>query len=190
MAQPQAARPSEGLFTPPRRIDAIADLFANVWQLGYVTTDLDRAIEFMSERFGLEHCLKLPSAGATFLVGDEPAAWEAHFAMGSRGGLIIELIEPVAGEVGFYTRLLPRDGSFAVRFHHIATFIETGDEAWEQMRSLLHVSGLRFDYTVLIPNRVRAGYVDLTAELGHYVEICQLQAEDTDFFSGLAADSA
>jgi hypothetical protein len=190
MAPSQAVRPSEGLFAPPRRIEAIADLLANVWQLGYVTTDLDRAVDFMAERFGLEHFLKLPSAGATFLVGDQPAAWEARFAMGARGGLIVELIEPVAGEVDFYTRLLPTDGSFAVRFHHVATFIEPGDEEWERMRSLLHASGLRFDYTVLIPDRVRAGYVDMTGELGHYVEICQLQREDTDFFSGLAADSS
>ena len=190
MAQPQAVRPSEGLFAPPRRMETVADLFANVWQLGYVTTDLDRAIEFMSERFGLEHCVKLPTGGASFLVGDQPAEWDARFAMGSRGGLIIELIEPVGGEVGFYTRLLPADGSFAVRFHHIATFMETGDQAWEQMHALLHEAGLRFDYTVLIPDRVRAGYVDMTAELGHYVEICQLQTEDTDFFAGLATDSA
>lgn len=190
MAQSQAARPSEGLFAPPRRMEAIADLFANVWQLGYVTTDLDRAVEFMSARFGLEHCVRLPSGGATFLVGDEPAEWEARFAMGSRGGLIVELIEPVAGEVEFYTRLLPSDGSFAVRFHHIATFMETGDEAWEHVRSLLQAAGLRFDYTVLIPNRVRAGYVDMTAELGHYVEICQLQPEDTEFFGSLVVDSA
>jgi hypothetical protein len=43
---------------------------------------------------------------------------------------------------------------------------------------------------VLIPDRVRAGYVDTTAELGHFMEICQLQTADTDFFSALAADSA
>jgi catechol 2,3-dioxygenase-like lactoylglutathione lyase family enzyme len=186
----QSARPSEGLFTPPRRMESIADLFANVWQLGYVTTDLDRAVDFMAGSFGLEHVLRLPTGGATFLVGEDPAPWEARFAMGSRGGLIVELIEPVAGEVDFYTRLLPSDGSFAIRFHHFATFMETGDVAWEEMRSLLHDAGLRFDYTVLIPDRVRAGYVDMTAELGHYVEICQLQREDTDFFSGLVADSA
>jgi hypothetical protein len=43
---------------------------------------------------------------------------------------------------------------------------------------------------VLIPNRVRAGYVDTTAELGHWLEICQLQPEDIEFFSALVADSA
>jgi hypothetical protein len=171
-------------------MESIADLFANVWQFGYVTTDLDRAIEVMAERFGLDHVVRLPSAGATFLVGEDPAPWEARFGMGSRGGLIVELIEPVAGAVDFYTRLLPSDGSFAIRFHHFATFMETGDEGWEDMRSLLHDAGLRFDYTVLIPDRVRAGYVDMTAQLGHYVEICQLQGEDIDFFSGLVTESA
>lgn len=190
MTGSQAIRPAEGLFAPPRRIDALADLLANVWQFGYVTTDLDRAVEFMSERFGLEHCLKLPAGGATFLVGDEPAEWDAKFAMGARGGKIIELIEPVAGQIDFYTRVLPPDGSFAVRLHHIATFVEAGEDEWARVGGLLTASGLKVDYTVLIPNRVRAGYVDTTAELGHWLEICQLQREDIEFFSGLVSDSA
>ena len=183
-------RPAEGLFAPPRRIDALADLLANVWQFGYVTTDLDRAVAFMSDRFGLDHCMKLPAGGATFLVGDEPAEWDAKFAMGARGGKIVELIEPVSGHVEFYSRLLPGDGSFAVRLHHIATFIDTGDEEWDRVGRLLAESGLKIDYTVLIPNRVRAGYVDTTAELGHWLEICQLQREDIEFFSALVSDSA
>jgi hypothetical protein len=190
MTETQAVRPAEGLFAAPRRVEAIADLFANVWQFGYVTTDLDRGIELMRERFGLEHCLKLPTDTATFLVGDEPAEFEARFAMGSRGGLIIELIEPVAGEVDFYRRFLPADGSFAVRLHHLATFVESGDDEWERIRALLAASGLGFDYTMLIPDRVRAGYVDTSAELGHLLEICQLQREDVEFFSGLTSDSA
>src|SRR6202012_2790580 len=144
-----APRPPDGLFTAPRRVDALADLLANVWQFGYVTNDLDRAIEFMSERFGLEHCLKLPAGGATFLVGEEPAEWEAKFAMGARGGKIVELIEPVAGHIEVYTRLLPQDGSFAVRLHHIATFIENGDDEWDRLRELLAASGLKVDYTLL-----------------------------------------
>ena len=179
-----------GLFADPRRVEEIADLLANVWQLGYVTTDLDRAMEVMAEQFGLRHCVKLPSAGATFLAGEQPAEWEARFAMGARGGLIVELIEPLAGEVEFYRRFLPDDGSFAVRFHHFATFIPAGDEEWERVRAILARAQLRFDYTVLIPDRVRAGYVDTSAQLGHLIEVCQLQREDIDFFEGLAAQSA
>jgi hypothetical protein len=190
MAETHMVRPAEGLFAPPRRVDAIADLFANVWQLGYVTTDLERAMELMAGRFGLEHCVKLPTGGGTFLVGDQPAEYEARFAMGARGGLILELIEPVAGEVDFYRRFLPADGAFAVRFHHVATFIPVGDEEWERVRGRLGASGLGFDYTLVIPDRVRAGYVDTSAELGHWLEVCQLQRQDIDFFSALTSDSA
>ncbi len=190
MSDGHAMRPAEGLFAPPRRVDALADLLANVWQFGYVTTDLDRAMQFMSERFGLEHCLPLPSDTATFLAGDEPVAWEVKVAMGSRGGHIVELIEPVAGCIDFYTRVLPRDGSFAVRLHHLATFIEGGEDEWARLRGLLAASGLKVDYTVLIPDRVRAGYVNTTTALGHWLEICQLQREDIEFFSALVADSA
>ena len=38
------------------------------------------------------------------------------------------------------------------------------------LTELLAASGLKVDYTVLIPERVRAGYVDTTAELGHFLE--------------------
>jgi hypothetical protein len=190
MALSSVARPAEGLFATPRPVTALADLFANVWQLGYVTTDLERAIEELSTRFDLDHCLHLPSAGATFTAGDEVVPWEAKFAMGARGGLIIELIEPVDGEVGFYRDALPTDGSFAIRLHHLGTFMDSGDRQWDLVRGLLADAGLRFDYTMTIPDRVRAGYIDTRAELGHFLEVCQLERDDTDFFDALVADSA
>jgi hypothetical protein len=183
-------RPPDGLFTAPRRIESIADLFANVWQYGYVTTDLDRAMDVLAERYGLQHCVKVTTDGSSFMVGDQPAEWEARFAMGARGGPIVEVIEPVAGAVDFYRRFLPTDGSFAVRFHHLATFVDTGDEEWERIRAILRAGDHDFDYTMVIPGRVRAGYIDTSAELGHLLEVCQLQHDDVTFFSSLTADSA
>jgi hypothetical protein len=185
-----SVRPASGLFAEPRPVRALGDLFANVWQIAYVTRDLDRGMEILSDRFGVEHCAEVPTAGATFLRGDEPAEWEARIAMGARGGLIVELIEPVAGEVDFYRRFLPEDGSADLRLHHLATFVSLGDEVWGSLTELLAASGLRVDYTVLIPDRVRAGYVDTTAELGHFLEVCQLQEADTEFFSALVEQSA
>jgi hypothetical protein len=185
-----SVRPAEGLFAEPRQVEELGDLFANVWQLGYVTTDLDRASELLRERFGVEQIVEVPTDGATFLRGNEAADWEVRIAMCARGGLILEAIEPVGGEVDFYGRFLPDDGSFALRLHHLATFVSLGDEAWSSVEALLARSGLRFDYTVLIPDRVRAGYVDTSAELGHFMEICQLQSADIEFFSGLVEQSA
>ena len=178
------------LFSNPRPVNALADLLANVWQFGYVTTDLDPATEFMADRFGLTDCRRLPSDTATFLAGDQAVPWEVKVAMGARGGLIVELIEPVAGEIDFYTEVLPDSSEFAVRMHHVATYTATGDEEWARIEALLARSGLKVDYTVLIPGRVRAGYVDNRAELGHWLEICQLQREDIEFFSALVAASA
>ena len=43
---------------------------------------------------------------------------------------------------------------------------------------------------MIIPGRVRAGYIDTRAELGHFLELCQLDTGDLDFFSSLIADSA
>ncbi len=60
----------------------------------------------------------------------------------------------------------------------------------ERIKTILGNSDLQFDYTVLIPDRVSAGYVDTSAELGHWLEICQLQREDIDFFTALIDDSA
>jgi hypothetical protein len=187
MTQP---RPAEGLFTAPRHVETIADLFANVWQYGYVTTDLDRAMDTLGQRYGLEHCVKVTTEGSSFAVGDRPAEWEARFAMGARGGTIVEVIEPVSGAVDFYRRFLPADGSFAIRFHHLATFVDTGDAEWERIRTILRAADHDFDYTMIIPGRVRAGYVDTSAELGHLLEVCQLQREDLDFFGSLMSDSA
>jgi hypothetical protein len=181
---------SDSLFADPRPVNALADLLANVWQFGYVTTDLDRATGFLAERFGLTDCRRLPSDTATFLAGDQAVPWEVKVAMGARGGLIVELIEPVAGEIGFYTDVLPDGGEFAVRLHHVATYTATGDDEWARIEALLAESNLKVDYTVLIPGRVRAGYVDTRAELGHWFEICQLQREDIEFFSALVAESA
>jgi hypothetical protein len=42
----------------------------------------------------------------------------------------------------------------------------------------------------LIPGRVRAGYIDTRAELGHFLEVCQLERDDLEFFTALTTDSA
>jgi hypothetical protein len=185
-----APRPADGLFNAPRHVETLADVLANVWQFGYVTTDLDRAMDMLADRYGLERCIKVTTEGSSFSVGEQPAEWEARFAMGARGGPIIEVIEPVSGAVDFYRRFLPSDGSFAVRFHHVAAFVPTGEPEWERLEQLLAADGRQFDYTMVIPGRVRAGYVDTSAELGHLLEICQLESDDLDFFSALARDSA
>jgi Glyoxalase/Bleomycin resistance protein/Dioxygenase superfamily len=187
-------RPASDLFSEPRPINALGDLFANIWQVCYVTPDLDRGMAELRDVFGIENSTEVPTEGATFLKGDleggEPAQWDVRVAMGARGGLIVELIEPIAGEVEFYRRALPTDGDSVLGFHHLAMLVPLGDEAWNSLTELLAARGLGVQYTIVIPERARLAYVDTTALLGHYIELCQLQPADTEFFSGLIAGSA
>ncbi|HVW16678.1 MAG TPA: VOC family protein [Solirubrobacteraceae bacterium] len=182
---------TSALLTDPRPIETIGDAFANVWQLGYVTNDLERGLELLAERFGVTHALEAPTDG--FVVrnaDDEVVPWQTRIAMAAKGGLILELIEPLGGEVGYYTDALPADGSFAVAFHHVAVTVAPGDEQWSRLRDVVDAAGLRFDTWATMAGRVRLAYVDMRAELGHWLEFCQLEREDVEFFSGLIADSA
>lgn len=182
-----AARPASGLFSDPREVNVLGDLFANIWQVAYVTDDLDRAMETAKERFGVEQIIEVPTGGE-FYRGDERVDWNTRIAMGARGGLIFELIQPVSGEIEFYNRFLPKSGGLG--FHHFAAFVPVGDEAWDSLKGVLAEQGLGIDYTLIIPNRVRAGYIDATADLGHFLEVCQLQDDDIATFSGLVEGSA
>jgi len=170
------------LFDDARPVRALGDLLSNIWQVCYVTPDLDAGMALLRDRYGIEST-EVPTAGATFLAGEEPAPWDVRVSMGARRGPIVELIEPVAGEVDFYRRALRDDGELG--FHHVATYVPLGDESWSAIGDLLAGEGLGFEYTVLIPDRVRAGYVDTTKQLGHYLEVCQLQPADTEFFDSL-----
>ena len=181
-----AARPASGLFSEPREVKVIGDLFANIWQVAYVTDDLDRAMDTAKERFGVEQMIEVPTGGE-FYRGDEQVEWNTRIAMGARGGLIFELIQPVSGEIEFYTRFLKPGG---LAFHHFAAFVPVGDEGWDSLKAVLAKQGLGIDYTLIIPDRVRAGYIDTTADLGHFLEVCQLQPDDIDTFSGIVEGSA
>jgi hypothetical protein len=183
------ARLSSELFADPRPIEALGDLYANVWQVCYVTADLDRGMEELRDLLGVENSTEVPTEGASFLKDGEQLQWDVRVAMGARGGLIVELIEPVAGEVEFYRQALPDDGG-ALGFHHLAMLVPLGDEAWSSVEELVGRNGMSFAYTILIPDRARLAYVDARAQLGHWIEVCQLQKADTDFFSGLIAESA
>jgi hypothetical protein len=185
------AAPVAELFQSPREIEELGDLYANIWQACYVTADLGRGMELLGEQLGVTNFTEVPTASAEFFKGeDEPAEWETRVAMGGRpGGPIIELIEPIAGEVEFYRRFLPDDSSTGLRFHHLAVLLPLGDESWESTKKLVESHGLPHEYTILIPDRARLAYIDTTALLGHYLELCQLQPADTEFFSTLRGGS-
>ncbi len=148
----------------------------------HVTPDLNRGMGELRELFGIENSTEVPVEGATFMKGGELVEWQPRVAMGARGGMIIELssrsparsISTGASSPAMRRARLPspRDAGPARR-----RAVGRGREAPRRARAVIRVHDPD-------PDRARLAYVDTTAQLGHYLELCQLEKADTDFFRG------
>ena len=90
------------------------------YQNAYVAHDLDRAMELISGRHGVDRFLTFDADMALKTPGGEKPA---HFrvALGWAGPLQIELIQPVSGHVEAYAAYLPADRADpSPRLHHVA----------------------------------------------------------------------
>jgi len=136
-----------------------------VQQIGYATTDVDEAVRRYGERYGVTRFLRLPNTTTTISPG---RAATLNIAMAFVNGTMIELIEPAGGADGIYRDVLPANG-FAVRHHHLGYAMFT-DEEWNAAQQEI----VRQNFSVVLsgeaPGVMRYQYIDLRADLGHYVE--------------------
>ncbi|MFE5027477.1 VOC family protein [Streptomyces sp. NPDC056656] len=170
----------------------LSDLFRNVMQLGYVTEDIDAATAYLESTLGTVRCLKHyksslgggSSSGSSFVVVDGTPAdeWVIDVALVNAGATNLEIIRPVSGAVDLYRNAV-RPGQPAT-LHHIGVRIDDFDEA----SALVEAAGKQWaQYGV--SGDIRFGYLDLTAELGHFVEVMELGPQSSQMFAGLAAAS-
>jgi len=140
-------------------------------QNAYVTHDLDKAMEMLGNRYGIEKFDRFdPDMTVRTLKGVEPLS--CRVASYWAGGLNLEIIQPVAGCVEHYCSQLPADKNDATpRFHHIS--LRRDDEA--EMRKEIAELGLplAFEGPVSIASAIPSLvfiYLDGRETLGHYVE--------------------
>jgi len=140
-------------------------------QNAYVTHNLDKAMEIISDRFGVEKFDRFdPEMTVKTLEGEKPLA--TRVASYWAGGLNIEIIEPTGGYVDHYVNMLPQDRSDAIpRFHHIS--LRRDDEA--AMRKEIEQLGLplAFEGPMSIKDAIPSlvfVYLDGRQTLGHYIE--------------------
>ncbi|MGE3691471.1 MAG: VOC family protein [Novosphingobium sp.] len=151
-------------------------------QNAYVTHDLDKAMEIVGNRFGIEKFDRFdPDMTILTPKGIQPMA--NRVASYWAGGLNIEIIQPVSGYVDDYVAMLPADKTDAVpRFHHIS--LRRDDEA--QMRDEIARLGLplAFEGPVSIKDAIPSLvfiYLDGRESLGHYVEFTWKSLEAWEF---------
>jgi hypothetical protein len=151
-------------------------------QNAYVTHDLDRAMERVGNRFGVEKFDRFdPEMVVKTTSGEQPLV--TRVASFWAGGLNVEMIEPVSGYVDHYVTMLPDDRRDATpRFHHIS--LRREDEA--AMREEIARLGLPLAFEgpmaikTPIPSLVFI-YLDGRETLGHYVEFTWKSAEGWKF---------
>jgi len=157
----------------------------NTMQLAYVTEDIDAAAAFLETQFGTVDCVKSyrASLGGRVTVAGEPAdEWVIDVALVNAGATNLEIIRPVSGAVDLY-----RDGvrpGVPATFHHIGFRIDDFDEASE----IVARSGREWAQFG-VSKGVRMGYLDLRAELGHDIEVMDLDDVGAAVFTHLESVS-
>jgi hypothetical protein len=134
----------------------------NHYQNAYVTADVDRAVDLLRSQFGVEDVLRM-DAVQRMRTPDGEGDVTLKLAFAWIGALQYELIQPVSGPAGIYSRAVVADQP--MRFHHVAMRTEDLDTVRSESERLG-----RPVVVVGSSGPVRFLYVDARDTLGHYLE--------------------
>lgn len=104
----------------PEEYSSPGDMFTDLAQVGVVVKDLDRAVKFLSEVFGLGpfQTMTIPLEDGlerTYTYHGQPAEFTYRLALGTVGPVELEIVQPLAGE-NIYSDFLEEHGE---GIHHI-----------------------------------------------------------------------
>jgi len=169
-----------------RPLRSLADLLRDVIQIAYVTDDIDEAVAWCEQTLGTARChvIRNSSLGGIAVVDSQVAQeWLIDVAMVNAGETNIEIIRPVSGAVDLYRDAI-RPGAPAT-FHHIGVRVDDFDEATDLITSF----GRAWSQHGTTEGVIRFGYLDLTAELGHQVEVMEIGPGFQTYLDRLRAES-
>jgi len=154
----------------------------NVFQFGYVTRDLDRAKQRMSEIMGIREYFDVDADFPVKLHG-ETARYHMRGALANLGDKQIELIQPIDGVVDFYCDGLKLEDA-VVQLHHVGILVEQPSAAWDGMPAIAGEAG----YPIVLeggdPDFFAFVYADARADLGHYLEFLGMTPQALEWHRG------
>ena len=136
-------------------------------QLAYVTNDMERALAVFRDQYDVPS-FHVFSNDAPGLVQSDGARLKIALALVD--GVEIELIEPQGDSAPLFSDILPADGNFAIRFHHVAYRIEGTLPDYEAHLASLDPAVHPVIWHGAMGDVMRYAYTDERALLGHYVE--------------------
>lgn len=136
-------------------------------QVAYVTSDLDRALAIFRDDYDVPafHVFANDVSG---LVQSDGA--RLRIALALVGGVEIELIEPQGESAPLFSAALPADGSFAIRFHHVAIRIDGTLADFEAHMASIDPARHPVIWHGAMGDVMRYAYTDERPALGHFVE--------------------
>ena len=136
-------------------------------QVAYVTSDLERALAVFRDDYDVPsfHVFANDMPGLVQSDGSR-----LKIALALVGGVEIELIEPQGDSAPLFSAVLPADGSFAIRFHHVAIRIDGTLADFEAHMASIDPARHPVVWHGAMGDVLRYAYTDERAALGHFVE--------------------
>ena len=151
---------------------SLISYYGNAYQLGYVARDLEKAMDFLRAKMGVEEFVTRDSELMVTVDGRQQPQ-SMRVALANVGAKQVEVIQPVSGAVGIYIDGVDYDRS-AITFHHIGIAVTGPIAAWTTMEEEVRASGddfaLAFAFDDAGAPQVRYAYVDTRPYCGHYTE--------------------
>jgi Glyoxalase/Bleomycin resistance protein/Dioxygenase superfamily len=136
-------------------------------QTAYVTNDMEKALAVFRDQYDVPSFYVFANDAPGMVQSDGA---QLKIALAVVGGVEIELIEPQADTAPLFSALLPDDGSFAIRFHHVAYRIEGDLSDFEAHMASIDPEKHPVIWFGSLGDVMRFAYTDERAVLGHYVE--------------------
>jgi hypothetical protein len=140
--------------------------FPGIYQVAYVTNDLDQALAVLGGVHGVPRFWQ--QRDMPFATGQDRSA-VCHIGLAFVGAVQIEVIEPREGDVSIYRDWLTGTDGFALRFHHLCRLFDS-EAAYDQALADLRAAGRPLPICAEAPGMGRYFYADYRPELGHYLE--------------------
>ena len=143
-------------------------------QTAYVTNDMQQALAVFRDHYDVTSFYVFANDAPGMVQSDGA---QLKIALAVVGGVEIELIEPQGHTAPMFSAPLPSDGSFAIRFHHIAYRIEGYLSDFEAHMASIDPEKHPVIWSGSMGDVMRFAYTDERAVLGHYVEHVWMHAD-------------
>lgn len=151
---------------------SIAARYANLFQMSYITRDLDAAMTHAREQMGVQH-FDTTDADVEVLSYGKLRPLKIRAAFANIGRNQFEIIEPVSGAIEIYTDEVDLS-KHILNFHHIAIAVRGTIDDWRALLAEVRASGDEFAFLLPVEpsddDKFCFCYVDTRKRLGHYTE--------------------